>query len=77
MVSKFGVQTMLVPIIEPIVVEGDPIIYYMENDEARFMRNFKNVILPREQVWCRGIHSADKIIPSPILHGVITTIEDI
>jgi hypothetical protein len=50
MVSKFGVQTMLVPIIEPIVVEGDPIIHYMKNDEARFMRNFKNVVLPREQV---------------------------
>jgi hypothetical protein len=42
---------MLVPIIEPIVVEGDPIIYYMRNDEARFMRNFKSVILLREQVW--------------------------
>jgi hypothetical protein len=77
MVFEFGVQIMLVPIIEPIVVEGDPIIYYMRNDEARFMRNFKSVILLREQVWCRGIHSVDKIIPNPILHGVITTIEDI
>ncbi len=68
---------MLVPIIEPMVVECDLIIYYMKNYEARFMRNFKNVVLPRKQIWCRGIHSVDKIIPSPILHDVIITIENI
>jgi hypothetical protein len=58
---EFDTQIMLVLSVKPIVMEGVPTNYRMNNSESRLMKNSKGITLHGKQVWHREIHSVHKI----------------